>query len=334
MRTEFRFSFIAQPPDRDARIVRFLAGFVDCKDGLHSKYFSHTNQRQDAMNSAHSILGITEPSGSAAPDWLGLEGRVCVVTGAGSGIGAAVAECLVAAGAQVALLDRDIAAARSVAQRLADRGRVMALECDIADEAAVEAAAASVRAELGPVSVLVNNAGMLSPGSLDSVSIAEWNAVLAVNLTGYLLCSRAFGRDMLQQRHGSIVHVASVAALHPQTRSGAYSPSKAAVLLLSKQLAAEWGPQGVRSNAVCPGMIRTALSAKFYEEPGFEAQRAAVTASRRVGEPIDIANPVLFLASQRSGYVNGTEIVVDGGLGCMLMDMVPRPGFNDPKTAS
>ena len=127
--------------------------------------------------------------------------------------------------------------------------------------------------------------------------------------------------------------MASVSALHPQTRSGAYSPSKAAVLLLSKQMAAEWGPQGVRSNAVCPGMIRTALSAKFYEEPGFEAKRAAVTASRRVGEPVDIANPAVFLASQRSAYLNGAELVVDGGLGCMLMDMVPRPGFNQTASA-
>ena len=89
----------------------------------------------------------------------------------------------------------------------------------------------------------------------------------------------------------------------------------------------------MRSNAVCPGMIRTALSAKFYEEPGFEAKRAAVTASRRVGEPVDIANPAIFLASQRSAYLNGAELVVDGGLGCMLMDMVPRPGFNKTATA-
>ncbi len=169
---------------------------------------------------------------------------------------------------------------------------------------------------------------MLRLGPLESVSLADWNQILAVNLTGYLLCARAFGRDMLAAGKGSLVHVASIAAAHPQTRSGAYSPSKAGVLLLSRQLAAEWGPRGVRSNAVLPGMIRTALSARFYEEPGFEARRAAVTASRRIGEPVDIAEPVMFLASDRAAYVNGAELQVDGGLGCMLMDMVPRPGFN------
>jgi glucose 1-dehydrogenase len=261
--------------------------------------------------------------------WLGLAGRVCVVTGAGSGIGAAIAEALAAAGAQVALLDRNLVAAEQQAQRLSQTGaRALAIECDVTDETAVHTAAARVRRDLGPVAGLVNNAGLLRPGALEDVSLADWNAVLTVNLTAYLLCAREFGRDMLAAGHGSIVHIASISALHPQTRSGAYSASKAGVLLLSRQMAAEWGPRGVRSNAICPGMIRTALSAKFYEEPGFEAKRAAVTASRRVGEPIDIAEPALFLLSDRAGYVNGAELVVDGGLDCMLMDMVPRPGFN------
>ena len=261
--------------------------------------------------------------------WLDLAGRNYVVTGAASGIGLAVAEALVRVGAHVALVDRDGAGAERAAQQLRAQGaRAIAVECDIASEQAVSRAGERVRRELGKVSGLVNNAGLLRAGALDEVSIADWNAVLAVNLTGYLLCSREFGRDMLEQGHGSLVHIASISGLHPQTRSGAYSASKAGVLLMNKQLAAEWGPRGVRSNAICPGMIRTALSAKFYEVPGFEQARAAVTASRRVGEPMDIAQPALFLLSDRAGYVNGTELVVDGGLDCMLMDMVPRPGFN------
>mgnify|MGYP000325920032 CR=1 FL=1 len=213
---------------------------------------------------------------SAGFHWLDLAGRNYVVTGAASGIGLAVAESLVRVGAHVALVDRDGAGAERAAQHLRTQGaRAVAVECDIADEACVQRAAERVRRDLGRVAGLVNNAGLLRPGALADVSIADWNLVLAVNLTGYLVCSRAFGQDMLEAGHGSLVHIASISGLHPQTRSGAYSASKAGVLLMNKQLAAEWGPRGVRSNAICPGMIRTALSASFYEVPGFEQARAA-----------------------------------------------------------
>ena len=260
---------------------------------------------------------------------LNIKDKVCVITGAGSGIGAGIARTFAAVGAHVALVDRNLAGAEAVAAELRDAGAVaQAIGCDVSNEASVAEAADKVRAVLGPVSVLVNNAGLLRAGPLETVSIEDWNQAIAVNLTGYLLCARAFGRDMLAAGKGSIVHVASIAALNPQTNSGSYSPSKAGVLLLSRQLAAEWGPRGIRSNCVLPGMIRTALSAKFYEEPGFEARRAAATASRRIGEPDDLAGPALFLASDLAAYVNGAEVLVDGGLDCMLMDMVPRPGFN------
>jgi NAD(P)-dependent dehydrogenase (short-subunit alcohol dehydrogenase family) len=261
--------------------------------------------------------------------WLGLEGEVAVVTGAASGIGAAVAQSLAAAGARVALLDLDAQGAESQAARLRAQGaQALALECDIASEAAIGHAAQRVASELGPCAVLINNAGMLRAGGLADVSIEAWNRVLSVNLTGYLLCARAFSAPMRAARRGSIVNIASIAGLFPQSGSGAYSASKAGVVLMSRQMAVEWGPHGVRSNAICPGMIRTALSAAFYEEPGFEARRAQVTANRRIGEPQDIADAALFLASRRSDYVNGTELLVDGGMSNMLMDMVPRPGFN------
>ncbi len=261
--------------------------------------------------------------------WLGLAQKVCVVTGAASGIGAAVARSFAEAGAVVALLDRDLKGCEILARELSHQGhRALAVACDTSNESSVAEAAAKVQAELGACHALVNNAGFLRAGDLDSMSLDDWNAVLAVNLTGYLLCARAFAKPMRAAGVGSIVNVASISARFPQARSGAYSASKSGVLLLSRQIAVEWGAEGVRSNAICPGMIRTALSAKFYEEPGFEAKRAAVTASRRVGEPQDIADVALFLASPRSAYVNGAELLVDGGMSSMLMDMVPRPGFN------
>ena len=275
------------------------------------------------------------PTDTGAGHWLGLSARVAVVTGAASGIGAAIARSLAQAGAHVALLDLNIQGAQALAQEICNAGgTAIAVACDIASEPDVAEAARQVEAALGPAEVLVNNAGFLRAGALADVSLDDWSRVLAVNLTGYLLCARAFGRAMRVAGQGSIVNVASISGLFPQTGSGAYSASKAGVLLLSRQLAVEWGPQGVRSNAICPGMIRTALSAGFYEEPGFEARRAAVTASRRIGEPQDIADAALFLASPRASYVNGAEIVVDGGMANMLMDMVPRPGYNQATQAT
>jgi NAD(P)-dependent dehydrogenase (short-subunit alcohol dehydrogenase family) len=266
-------------------------------------------------------------------DWLGLADRRCVVTGAASGIGRAVASSLVQAGAAVALLDRDQAGCETVAAELASHGgRVLAVGCDTSDPAHVAAAADAVRRGLGACDVLVNNAGMLRAGALDTISPADWNAVLAVNLTGYLLCAQAFGRDMREAGRGSMVHIASVAASHPQNFSGAYSASKAGVVILARQLAAEWGPSGVRSNAVSPGLIRTPLSEAFYQAPGIVEKRSAMTASRRIGTPQDIADVVVFLASDRAGYVNGAEILVDGGFDCMLLGLVPRPGFEAKPT--
>lgn len=267
--------------------------------------------------------------GSSALDWLGLSGRVIAVTGAASGIGAAIAHSLASAGAKVALLDRNEEGCRQVADALAAQGAaVLAVTADTSNEVSLAAAAAQVREKLGPCYGLVNNAGMLRSASLDAVTVEDWNAVLAVNLTGYLLCARAFRPQMLEQGGGSLVHVASISANFPQTHSGAYSPSKAGVLLLSRQLAAEWGPMGIRSNAICPGMIRTPLSAAFYAQPGVEEKRSAATASRRIGEPQDIADAALYLLSRRAGYVNGAELGVDGGMPSMLMDLVPRPGFS------
>jgi glucose 1-dehydrogenase len=263
-------------------------------------------------------------------NWLSLDGKVCVVTGAASGIGAAIARQLAEQGAKVALLDKNLDGAQRLAAQLSEVGaQTLALACDTSVEAEVKSAAQQVLERLGPSYGLVNNAGFLRAARLDEVSLADWNAVLSVNLTGYLLCARAFASQMRANGGGSIVHIASIAANFPQTNSGAYSASKAGVLLLSRQMSVEWGFDQIRSNAICPGMIRTPLSEKFYEEPGFEAKRAAITASKRIGEPVDIADAALFLLSPRASYVNGAELAVDGAMSAMLMDSVPRPGFNE-----
>lgn len=264
--------------------------------------------------------------------WLNLENKVCIVTGAASGIGAQIAKSLAAAGARVGLVDQDLAGAQQVVTEiLASRGVAVAVQCDVADESSVLVAKTKLEQTLGQAYGLVNNAGFLRSSPLADVSLEQWNSVLAVNLTGYLLVARSFA-SQLRASSGSIVNVASIAANFPQTFSGAYSASKAGVVQMSRQMAVEWGRKGelagIRCNVICPGMIRTALSAKFYEIEGVESKRAAMTASGRIGEPIDIANAALFLLSPVSSYVNAVELSVDGGMPAMLMDMVPRPGYN------
>jgi NAD(P)-dependent dehydrogenase (short-subunit alcohol dehydrogenase family) len=250
-----------------------------------------------------------------------------VVTGGGGGIGRATAVSFARAGANVAIIDRDEKGLETTRSELRAIGAECAVApCDTTDAASVAAAAESSERALGPCSILVNTAAILRAGGLDTLSLAEWNTTLAVNLTGYFLCAQIFGHQMRRRGAGSLVHVASVAGSHAQGFSGAYSVSKAGVVMLSRQLASEWGPQGIRSNVVSPGLVVTPMSQTFYDTPGVTERRTAVVPMRRIGAPQDMADAILFLASDRASYVNGDEIIVDGGFTRTIMNLVPRPG--------
>ena len=265
-------------------------------------------------------------------DTSGLAGRVCVVTGAGSGIGCGIALALAREGGRIAVLDLNAEGTKAtVAEIKACGGEAAAFTCDTSDAASVAAAAAQSATALGPCDVLVNNAGILRPGALDVLTLEEWNKVLSVNLTGYFLCAQTFGRQMRDkdddQRGGALVHIASIAAEHATAMAGAYSVAKAGVEMLSRQLAVEWGPHGIRSNAVHPGLILTPMSQAFYDQPGVTERRSQVVPAGRIGLPEDIAQAVVFLASDRSAYLSGQSLTVDGGFTRMMMGLIPRAGY-------
>lgn len=266
-----------------------------------------------------------------AAGWLQLEDKVCVVTGAASGIGAETARQFAAVGARVALLDRDEAGARALAEAIAQSGaKAMAVACDVTDPARVDLAAQAVQRELGACDVLVNNAASIYADALMNIDLAKWNQLMAVNLGGFLLCAQAFGRQMIASGGGSMVHIASISGRVPQPYSGPYSVSKAGVKMLSQLLAVELGEHGIRSNVVSPAMVRTPMSEVIYRDPAVLGQRERIVPAGRISSPADIAEVVLYLASPRAGYVSGQDVLVDGGLSTAWLTLIPRPGFEKP----
>lgn len=261
-------------------------------------------------------------------NWLGLEGDVCAVTGALGGMGAEICREFARNGANVVLLDLNGQKVQQAAQKLHDDYGVRArgYQMDATSEAQVQAAVDSVVADFGRVDVLVNTAGILRFSPMEDLPLSDWKAVIDVNLTGYFLTSQRFGRQMIRQGGGRLVHISTVASHSPETFSGAYSSSKAGVNELSQMLAAEWGPYGVRSNCVEPCFVKTPMSADFYRDPEVERGRSRLIATRRIGEVTDIANAVMFLASKRSDFTTGTAIKVDGGFSNMMGDLTPKPG--------
>ncbi len=270
---------------------------------------------------------MTQGDSPAASDWLGLQGRVCVVTGAGSGIGAETAHALARAGALVAVLDSNGVAAAGVAAEIrGNGGQGMDVCADIGEPDSVFAAARRVVQAFGPCRVLVNNAAIRHRQPLMELPLNAWNRVLAVNLTGALVCTQAFAAQMIAAGHGgSLIHVGSLIAHFPQGGSGPYCASKAAMVTLSRTLTIELAPHHIRSNVVSPGQIRTPASEVIYRDPELLAARQRAVPAGRVGTPADLANTIAFLASDRSGYINAQEIVVDGGIGCTLMEANKRP---------
>jgi NAD(P)-dependent dehydrogenase (short-subunit alcohol dehydrogenase family) len=287
------------------------------------------------VNDAPTNPSMASLKTSSDASWLGLTDRICVITGAGGGIGAEIARQLVESGARVALLDRSEASLEAALEGMQGHDdRAMGIACDVTDAQSVQEAADRVQAAWGPAALLVNNAAALYADALMDIALDKWNQLLAVNLTGYLLCSQVFGRHMIAAGGGAMVHIASISASIPQPYSGAYSVSKAGVKMLSQLLAAELGEHGIRSNVVSPAMIRTPMSEGIYRDPAVRRRREEIVPAGRISAPDDIAGAVLFLASDRASYISGQEILVDGGLTQAWLGLIPRPGFQKEDAAA
>ena len=257
-------------------------------------------------------------------------GRVIAVTGAGGGLGRCIAERVAERGALVAALDIDVDAARRTADDLAARGfQAEAVECDVTDGDSVRAAADGVEERHGPCHGLVNNAGILTKAPLADETIDAWERTMAVNLRGYFLCLQRFGATMREHGRGAVVNIASIGATVPTVGAGAYCVSKAGVVALTRQAALEWGPSGVRVNAVSPGFMKTNMTENRYAVAGLEERRAKLIPLGRIAPVEEVASVVAFLLGDDAAYVTGRDIVVDGGFLHTTTLHVPQPGPND-----
>jgi 3-oxoacyl-[acyl-carrier protein] reductase len=254
---------------------------------------------------------------------IDLAGGVAVVTGGGRGIGAATARRLADAGAIVAIADIDLDAAASTAESIAASGAVAhAVWIDVTDQAAISATFAEVHDRTGPVSVLVNNAGILQNEPFADMHPEHWDLMLSTHLRGTALCSHAALADLIETG-GKIVNVSSGSAMGSARGQASYSAAKAGVIGLTRTLAIELGPLGVRVNAVAPGAIASEMTRATAIQDGqtFDEYCNAVAGRvplGRIGQPDDIADVICFLASDMSRYVNGETIFVAGGPGGRL----------------
>lgn len=244
-----------------------------------------------------------------------LSGRVCVVTGGGRGIGKSIAAALAAHGATVVITGRTQATLDAAAQDLAaSGGKVDAIAADISSEGDVVRLAREVEVRHGAAQVLVNNAGINAIyKKAEDTTLAEWNEIVATNLTGVFLTCREFGRSMLAAGKGSIVTISSIAGRVGLARTAPYCASKGGVELLTRSLAIDWAPRGVRVNTVAPAYVETDLTVGLAAHPVLDERVIQRTPMRRFGQPDEIAGAVVYLASDASLYVTGQTIGVDGG---------------------
>jgi NAD(P)-dependent dehydrogenase (short-subunit alcohol dehydrogenase family) len=239
---------------------------------------------------------------------------VALVTGASRGLGAAMAQALAYAGADLILWARNARRLARQAQTLKASGRrILAQRVDVTDRAAVHRAIKTAVRTVGHLEILVNNAGIWEGDQALTLSPRVWNRVIETDLTAVLSVSQAAVPWMIKRRYGKIINIASTAAIIAHPEGAAYGTVKAGVVHLSRTLAVEWGPYGVRVTAIAPGVFRTDMTADLYADRTWSRQHQAQVPLRRFGEPQDLAGLAIFLASSASDHITGQTIIIDGG---------------------
>lgn len=241
--------------------------------------------------------------------------KKAIVTGSSRGIGRAIALDLAREGADVVInYHRNGEGAKEVAEKISSMGRnTLLIKADISDANSVNTMINETIKEFDRIDILVNNAGIVHKAPMEDLSVEDWDRVMNANLRGAFLCCKYAGKQMIKRREGNIINISSIAAFQPEINLGAYSVSKAGLIMLTQLLAIEWAKYNIRVNAVCPGPIETQLIREAFDTSDLYEARISGVPIQRFGKPEEVAKLVSFLASNDSSNITGEHIVIDGG---------------------